>query len=197
MLTSLEAGAEARPPTARSKTDSLVAKDINEIEPSAAGKVYEKVVAALLLSEEDRRKRVEGRAATILTASATMLTLIFGLTIFVSGKDYIFKNHCAVWSLTLALAAFVVSSVIAIIIQAYPFQYSILNDFTLNNLAAKWNETEDNARQMWVQSQAETITTLRSSNNKKSALAVWSFGFEILAIALLAISVGFELHTKL
>ena len=84
-------------------------KGTNEIKPSAAGKIYE-LVAALLVGEEDRRKRVEGRAATILTTSTTMLTLIFGLTIFVSGKDYTFRNHCAVWFLTLALAAFVVSS---------------------------------------------------------------------------------------
>jgi hypothetical protein len=192
-----EAGAEASPPTARSKTDSSMPKGTNEGEPSAAGKIYEKLVAALILAEEDRRKRVEGRAATILTTSTTMLTLIFGLTIFVSGRDYTFRNHYAVWFLTLALAAFVASAVIAIFIQAYPFHYAILNDYTLNNLVANWNETEDDARQMWVKSQAETITTLRRSNDKKSDLAVWSFGFEVLAIALLALSVGFELHTRL
>ncbi len=161
--------------------------------------MYEKLVGILLAGEEDRRRRVEGRGATILTTSTAMLTLIFGLTIFVSGKDYTFKNHFAVWFLTLALAAFLVSAVIAIFIQAYRFSYSVLSTATLESLVkdTNWGRTEDDARQMWIESQVETIKTLRRSNKAKSDLAVWSLGFEVLAITLLAFSVGLELHTRL
>lgn len=171
----------------------------NEVGPSAAGKIYEKLVGTLLVGEEDRRKRVEARGATILTTSTTMLTLIFGLTVVVSGKDYTFRNHCAIWFLTLALAAFVVSAVIAIFIQAYRFQYKIMSVESLESLvdATNWGRTEDEARQLWIERQVETIKTLRRSNKTQSDLAVWSLGFEVLAIALLALSVGFELHTKL
>lgn len=170
-----------------------------EIKPSAAGQVYEKLVGLLLASEEDRRKRVEGRGATILTTSTTMLTIIFGLIVFVSGRDYTFKSQCALWFLTLALAAFVVSAVIAIFIQAFRFQYSVLSTATLESLVkdANWDRTEDDARQMWIESQVETIKTLRRSNKTKSDLAVWSLGLEVLAIALLALSVGLELHSRI
>jgi hypothetical protein len=169
------------------------------VEPSAAGEVYEKLAGTLLAVEQDRRKRVEGRGATILTTSTTMLTLIFGLTVIVTGREYTFKSHYAVWSLTLALAAFVVSAVIAIFVQTYGFKYGVLSTATLESLVknVNWYRTEDDARRMWVHSQVQTIKTLRQSNKRKADLVIWSLGFEVLAIALLALSVGLELHTKL
>jgi hypothetical protein len=128
-----------------------------------------------------------------------MLTLIFGLTVIITGKDYTFRNHCAVWFLTLALAAFVVAAVIAIFIQTYGFKYTVTSTATLDGLVqdANWHRTEDDARRMWVSRQVQTIKSLRHGNNRKAALVIWSLGFEVLAIALLALSVGFELHTRL
>src|SRR6476659_5906451 len=82
-------------------------------QPSAGGRVYEQMMAAVMAAEYDRRKAVEGRGAAILTTSTTMLTLIFGLTVLVIGKDQPFKNHLALWFVTSALAAFVLSAVIA------------------------------------------------------------------------------------
>ncbi len=166
---------------------------------SAAGKVYETLVGSLLTAEQDRRKSVEGRGATILTTSTTMLTLIFGLTIILTGKDYVFRNHNAVCFLTLALAAFVVSAAVAIFVQTYGFKYAVTSTKTLESLVEEvnWDRTEDDARRMWVNRQVQTIKSLRQGNNRKAGLAMWSLGFEVLAIALLALSVGLELHTRL
>jgi hypothetical protein len=63
---------------------------------SPAGAVYQAMVDSLLKAEYERRKTLEGRGATLLTASASMLTLIFALTVFVTGKDHVFANRCAV-----------------------------------------------------------------------------------------------------
>jgi hypothetical protein len=83
---------------------------------SPAGKVYEQLVGAHVAAEFDRKKTLEGRGTTILTTSGSLLTLIFGLTVVVSGKDAKFGNHWAVLLLMAALLAFVVSAVIAIFI---------------------------------------------------------------------------------
>ncbi|OYN75491.1 hypothetical protein [Mycolicibacterium sphagni] len=192
------ATADTKPPTAQQKPSELSEHESAETtEPATAGKVFESLVGTLLASEEDRRKRVDGRAAAVLATSSTILTIIFGLTVFVSGKDYIFKNFYAIWFLILAIVAFVASALVAIVIQAYGFPYLTLNNETLESLGDHWSDTEDSARQMWVKSQAVTIISLRSSNDKKSDLATFSLGFELAAIALLALSVAFELHTKL
>lgn len=71
-----------------------------------AGKIWQPMVAALLIAELDRRKAIEGRGATLMTASASIITLIFGLSVLVTGKDVIFENRCAVWTLIPALTAF-------------------------------------------------------------------------------------------
>jgi hypothetical protein len=168
-------------------------------ESSPAGKVYESLAGKVLEAEQDRRRRVESRGSTVLTTSTTMLTLIFGLTVIVTGKEYTFKSHYAVWSLTLALGAFVVSAVLAIFVQTYGFSYVVISTQTLDSLVknANWNRTEDDARRMWVSRQAETIKTLRKSNDRKSDLIKWSLGSEVLAIVLLTLASGFELHTRL
>lgn len=53
---------------------------------SPAGKVWQSMVSDLLAAEFDRRKTLAGRGATLLTASASLVTLIFGLTVIVTGK---------------------------------------------------------------------------------------------------------------
>jgi hypothetical protein len=110
----------------------------------------------------------------------------------------VFKNHCSVVSLSLALAAFVVSAAIAIFVQTYGFKYAVTSPETLESLTqeANWDRTADDARRMWVNRQAETILSLREGNNRRADLVIWSLGFEVLAIALLALSVVLELHTR-
>jgi hypothetical protein len=165
---------------------------------SAAGEVYEKVVEAALASEEDRRKTVEGRGATIVATSTTMLTLVFALTAVVTGKDYAFKDQGAISFLTLALVAFVFAALLAIIVQAFGVKYYVIGDKTLEGLTGEliWHKPEDDARRMWINRQVETIVSLRKGNNRKATLAIWALAFEVSAIALLTISLLLELHGR-
>lgn len=166
---------------------------------STAGPVYETLVGTALGAEESRRKVIEGRSGTVLTTSTTMLALVFGLTVIVTGKDYVFKSHCSVVLVSLALAAFVASASLAIVVQAYGFTYTVISAKTLSNLTddVNWGRTADDARRMWIRRQVSTIQSLRKGNNIKARLAIWSLGFELLAVALLAVAVGVELYTRL
>jgi hypothetical protein len=168
-------------------------------EVSPAGKVFEQVVDAALTSEEDRTKTVEGRGATIITTSTSMLTLIFGATVILTGKDYTLKNHYAIVLLAIALVAFVSAAVLALILQTFGFKYRVISTATLDELVkdANWARTEDDARRMWVNRQVQTIKTVRDNNNRKAALVIWALGLEVSAIFLLLLSLGFELYTRL
>ena len=88
-------------------------------EVTAAGQFYEKAIEAARASEEDRSKALDGRGATIIATSTTMLTLIFGLTVVVTGKSYEFKNHHAILLVSLAMVAYVLASVIALFVQTW------------------------------------------------------------------------------
>ncbi|WP_418003518.1 hypothetical protein ACNO8X_27185 [Mycobacterium sp. PDNC021] len=166
-------------------------------EASTAGEVYASLVESALKSEEDRRKAIEGRAGAILTTSSTMLALILGLTVIVTGKDYVYKNHWSLVLLLVALVAFVMSAGLAIVVQAFGFKYKVISAATLSNLTddVNWHRTPD-ARRMWVTRQVATTQSVRTGNNTKATLAIWSLAFELAAIAMLALAVGVELHTR-
>jgi hypothetical protein len=160
--------------------------------------VYEQMMSAQMTAEFDRRKAIEGRGAAILTTSTTMLTLIFGLVVIVTGKNEPFKNQLALWLLTAALGALVVSALFAIVVQTFGFKHTVPSRQLLNGLTGShWSRSEDDARRMWVRRQVLTTLSLRSSNNLRATLVVWSLRAQVVAIALLAASVGVELWSRL
>src|ERR1700733_1286148 len=95
------------------------ADDTNGGDLNPAGKVWEQMAAAVVAAEFDRKKTLEARGTTILTTSGSLLTLIFGLTVVVSGKDARFEDPWAVMLLMGSLLAFVFSAVIAIFVAVY------------------------------------------------------------------------------
>jgi hypothetical protein len=164
-----------------------------------AGKIWQPMVAALLTAQLDRRKAIEGRGATLMTASASIITLIFGLSVLVTGKDVVFENRWAVWTLIPALIAFVVSAAIALFVQTHGAKYEVISRDSLRSLtrASFWTMSADPATRADVSQHVRTICGLRDVNDTKTLLAMWSLGFQLAAIALLSMSVGLELSGRL
>ena len=161
-----------------------------------AGKVWEQMAAAVVAAEFDRKKTLEARGTTILTTSGSLLTLIFGLTVVVSGKDARFEDPWAVMLLMGSLLAFVGSALIAIFVAVYGSTYKLAAPDFLNSLTTneKWEEEqEDQARRTWVRRQINTAISLHNGNNRKVTLVTWSLAAQVLAITLLSLSVAVEL----
>ena len=167
---------------------------------SPAGKIYQSMVSDHLAAEFDRRKTLEGRGATLLTASVSLVTLIFGLTVIVTGKDHVFANRYAVFTLLAALVAFVISAVIAIVVQTRGFSYKVIDHESLKKLAGTneaWAQTADHAVRADVSQHVRTICSLRDGNDAMATRVTWSLRFQLLAIALLSASVGLELYVRI
>jgi hypothetical protein len=167
---------------------------------SAAGKIYQSMVSDLLATELDRRKTLEGRGATLVTTSGSLVTLIFGLTVFVAGKDPVFTNHYALIALCCALLALVISGVLAIVVQTYGFKYDVVDCDSLKKLAGTneaWAQWPDHAVRADVSQHVKTICSLRNANAKMANLIIASLAVQVLAIFLLALSVGLDLYLKL
>jgi hypothetical protein len=167
---------------------------------SPAGRVWQSMAADLLQCEFDRRTAFQSRGAALLAASATLLTLIFGLSVFVTGKDPVFRNGCAVVFLCAALAAFVIAAIFAIIVQARGFDYLAITENSLLKIPAEnsfWNQSSDVAVRADVSQKVQMICSLRKGNNTMATLVNVSLWLEVTAITLLSISVGIELYTVL
>lgn len=174
------------------------ADDPNLVSP--AGDAWRSMVSDLLACEFDRRQKLEARGGTLLAASSTLLTLIFGLSVLVSGKDHVFVNHWAVVLLIAALLAFVVSAVIAIFVQTYSFKYAIVSCKSLSELAgtdASWAQSADHAVRADVSQRVRTICSLRSGNDAKARLVMWGLSFQVIAISALSVSVALELWSRI
>lgn len=167
---------------------------------SEAGRVYQATVTSLLAAEFERRKTLEARGGTLLTSSTTLLALIFGLTVLVTGKGAVFAVHLAVYVLYGALAVFVVSAAIAIIVQTQLQRYEVVSCEYLKTLAgsdAEWSRSADHAVRAEVSQKVRTLCSLRGGNNTKARWVVAGLVVQLTAIALLAASLGLELYGRL
>ena len=172
---------------------SDVTSDENEISPG--GKVYQAMVADLLVAEYERRSKMEARGSTIVTASASLLTVIVGLTVIVTGKDYVFSSGWAISAVMLALFAFIVSAVLGIVVQTYSRAYWTISNESLDQLTTDsfWGRSANHAARDDVSQRVTTICTLRSANERTAKLVTVSLAFQVAAIFLLSLAVGFEL----
>jgi hypothetical protein len=97
--------------------------------------------------------------------------------------------------LILALIAFVISAVMAIDIAGWGSPYLLAADDMMQGLTThEWREmTEDEARRTWVARQINTAISLRKGNDTKAKWIKRSLIAQVVAVALLSVSVAIEL----
>lgn len=162
-----------------------------------AGGIYSAMVGNLVTAEFNRRKSLEARGATIVATATAMLTIIFGLTVIVTGKDYVFSNTCAQFFLGAALTSFVASAVLAIVVQTYGFKYTVIGPETLRSITNEnWDRSAEDAQRMWIRRQVNTVISLRETNDTRADLVAFSLGCHVAAILLLTASIVFELSSR-
>jgi hypothetical protein len=167
---------------------------------SAAGKVYQESVAAMLTAEFERRKTLEARGTTLMTSSATLIALIFGLTVLVTGKDPVLINRWAVYVLLASLVLFVVAATVGIVVQTYLHKYDVVECDFLETLAGtdkEWSRSADHAVRTNVSQKVHTLCSLRKGNNAKASWVIAGLIVQLMAIASLAVSLGIELNSRL
>ena len=165
----------------------------------SAGDVFDTMVGAVLGAEYERRKTLDGRGAILVATSASMLTLVLGLTVIVTGKELVLHSSTAVAFLILALVLFVVAAMTATVVQTYGFRYSVPDRGLLRALTAdeNWARTADDARRMWVSRQVDTIVTLRQGNDIRANLLSFGLMVQMVAVVMLGAAVVIELHARL
>ena len=133
-----------------------------------------------------------------MTASVSLVTLIFALTVILTGKDHVFTNRYAVYFLLAALVAFVISAVIAIVVQTRGFNYDVIKRQTLKRLtdpnAPSWDKSADDAVRADVSQHVKTIGSLRDGNYLMATRLTWSLRAQLAAIILLSVSIALELY---
>jgi hypothetical protein len=171
----------------------------DEASVSPGGQIFQEFVKDALAHEFERRKNLEGRGAVLLTSSGTMVTIILGLTVLITGKDFVFVSRCAVVLLCIALVAFVLSATAAIIVQAWAFKYDLVDQDDLDKLVENeyWDSTANIAARDTVDLHVRTIRSLRKGSRIKSSFLITSLVIQLIAIVLLSTAIGDELVRRI
>jgi hypothetical protein len=167
---------------------------------SPGGAVFQGLVEDALAHEFERRKSLESRGAVLLASSGTMVTIVLGLTVLITGKDAVFADRRAVLLLCAALIPFVLSAVAAIFVQSFAFKYDVIKQADLDKIVEDedyWNSPADIAARESADIQVKSIRSLRSGNAWKARFVLGSFFLQMAAIALMASAIGSELVSRL
>ena len=158
------------------------------------------MVGGLLAAAHDRRKMMDGRGATIVTANSAILALVLGLTVVVSGKDFRLASGFAATAMLLALLAFLVSAGVAIWVQSYGLSFNTVDPACLKDLVTSekfWNDRVEVAVREDAFQQVETISTLVRANAVKSKWVTISLLAQFMAVGLLVVSICLEIATRM
>jgi hypothetical protein len=162
---------------------------------SSQGETYFEYVNDVLNKENEQRKLIEGRAAVIVTSSASLLTIIFGISVLFTGKDFKFASHVAEGFLLASLVVFVVTAFIGILAQVYHFVSE--GTEALESLVGEhWTDSEVDARQRCARIVLFEIDIVRQENITKSRLvAICSFS-QVFAVVLLTAAMTVEIASR-
>jgi len=94
---------------------------------SEQGETYAAFVGRELDAERDRRKTLDARGVTVVTVSASLITLLAAVGAFVSGQTGFTLPKTTIWPLTVTLAAFAVAALWGIA-TTYPYTYGVAKE---------------------------------------------------------------------
>lgn len=164
---------------------------------SPQGETYVTFIKDILDHEYEQRRTIEARGAAIVTTSASLLTIIFGISVLFTGKDYRFASHNAVALLIISLIAFVLGAVLGIWVQNFQVaDRRISRDSLTAMLDEHWTDDEVDARNICAYTNVHVIGSLRSGTALKSRVATIGLFMQVSAVLLLLGALGVELAAR-
>jgi hypothetical protein len=155
---------------------------------SGGGSAYLDYVKQQVDREDARKQSVEQRATTVITTSATVVTLLVaGASLSIKDKAFSIP-HDAKWALVVAGFLFVAAAVAAIV-ASYPLIYQEpLPDQMVPIIKDHWDAPESEVQQNAAATLIQVWAAARKSNGVKSQAFRWAVVAQGLAV--LATAVG-------
>jgi hypothetical protein len=156
-----------------------------------AGSIYASFIGDQLEDERSRQTSIEQRGLSVITTSGVLVTLLFGFSALVTRTTSFQLENPARLFLEVSLISFVVAAVSGILTN-WPLPYSPVDEEDLKRLIEPnyWHRSSSPAARRVAEDQIETLTEMHRSNNFRSRVLLAAMAAEILAIILLACSIG-------
>lgn len=157
--------------------------------------VYADFVKSLLDAEDFRKSSLEQRGIGIITASGTLVTLLFGLTAAITGaKSFAFPSAARGW-LMLAAILFVVAAGAGIGANIPLFYGKIVVE--QDTLEAVWDDNAPDARRAVTGAWLKRLHAAQTINSVKAWIVVVGALLELAAAAMLTVGIIEIIQPKL
>ncbi len=158
---------------------------------SDQGTTYAAYIEAALKAESDRRTSLDSRALAVVSTSSGLLTLLFALTVLITGDKFRVSTQGA-RGVAVSLLFFMAAAVTGLFANKL-WPYDVADVGTLRRLITdRWKDDEVDARNVCAAINLATVSTLRDGSNKKASLIELAFVFQLMAIAALVITLAYE-----
>lgn len=141
-----------------------------------------------LKAERDRRAAADARGQSVVTTSAGLVALFAAVGAFVSNQDKYQLPRAALVPLTATLAMFAVAAFLGIL-ATYNFAYRVADGESLLAIHQHMTDSETVAIKNVALTNARTVSTLRSGNNKKATLLLLALFAQLAALISLAATI--------
>jgi hypothetical protein len=154
-----------------------------------AGAVYAALVDEQLQEENRRKASFEARGLAVITTSAALVSLLFGLTGVVTQSDSFELGGTPRSFLILSAALFVAAAVLGLS-SNWPLKYQQVEIDNLRQLTSEqyWDGEGSVARRRVAEVRVNILARSRSLNLLKGKLLLAAILVEVLAVLALAIS---------
>jgi hypothetical protein len=157
--------------------------------------VYADFVKGLLDAEVSRKASLEQRGLGIITASGTLVTLLFGLTAAItSAKSFTFPSAARGW-LTLAAILFVLAAAAGIGVNIPLFYGKVVVEE--DNLEAVWDDSAADARRAVTGARLNRLHAAQTVNSIKAWILVVGALLELAAAVMLTAGIIDIIRPKL
>lgn len=148
------------------------------------GATYAAFVRTELEREYARRDTVNARAATAVTSTTGLVTLVTAAAAVVKGQSHLLHGWSAVWLLVAVLL--LLAAAATAVIAGWSWKFDVTDKSTLVGLLGEhWSDSQITALSTVAQFDAKTLLTLRSGTNMKTRWLLATYVLQAAAIAAL------------
>jgi nitrate reductase NapE component len=157
------------------------------------GTLYAEYIKDLLDAQEARKAALEQRGLAVISTSGALVTILFGLTA-ISKRESTFVIPNSAAALLVAALVFFVLAALSAIVTNLPRSYAGVQVEPLRDAVQnRWEDSETRASKMVALTRLKVLATAKEKNEQKGVALVVGMSFEIVAVVLVGIAMGFVL----
>ena len=156
--------------------------------------LYADYIKQQIDAQEARKSSLEQRGLAVISTSGALVTLLFGLTALTVKRGATFDlPETSSTFLVFALIGFVVAALLALITNLPRSYQGVKVEALKTAVKNRWHDSEPEAARMIALTMLNTLASSKNVNNQKGLALIAAMGFEVVAVALGGIAMGYVL----